>query len=115
MIRKIHQFNDMKFFFHTEWANYGPSGFMTDDRWDLSIDMSFDNFDYFAGTDQGLHFLWRRALHDMAMDPDQEQFFTIGTDMRFMPWLLPDIIEWNFQWLASHPWIEARTTLRFEQ
>jgi len=109
MLRKIHQFNGMKFFFHTEWE-YGPGSLMTDNRWKPSDWDGFsDDFGYFAGTDQGLHFFWRRVLHDMAMDPDQEQFFTIGTDMGFTSWLLPDVIEWNFQWLASHPWIEVTT------
>jgi len=109
MLRKIHQFNGMKFFFHTEWSNYGSSGFMTDDRWKPGDYEYPDEFDYFAGTDQGLHFFWRRVLHDMAMDPDQEQFFTIGTDMLFTSWRFQDVIEWNFQWLASHPWIEVTT------
>ena len=109
MTRKIHQFNGMKFFFHTEW-DLGFGSFMTDNRWKPSDWDGFsDDFGYFAGTDQGLHFFWRRVLHDMAMDPDQEQFFTIGTDMGFTSWLLPDVIEWNFQWLASHPWIEVTT------
>ena len=108
-LRKIHQFNGMKFFFHTEWHNYGPSGFMTDDRWGPVDWSANDNFDRFTGTDQGFHLFWRKVLHDMATDPDQEQFFTIGTDMLYMPWLLPDILEWNFQWLASHPWIEVTT------
>ena len=113
-LRKIHQFNGIKFFFHSEYGNY-YRGYVPDARWKgryqdmYNWDEYDDAYAQFNGTDRGLLFWWRRILHDMAMDPDQEQFFTIGTDGGFTPWVFQEVVEWNFQWLASHPWIEVTT------
>ncbi len=105
-IRKIHQFNGMKFVFHGN--NYHD--FFVDARWEESVwDDKVEEYERYAGTDQGLFLWWRRILHDMAMDSDQEQFYAIGTDVLLTPWRFQDVVEWNFQWLASHPWIEVTT------
>jgi len=45
----------------------------------------------------------------MAIDSDQEKFFSIGTDLMLTPWLYQDVVEWNVRWLANHPWIEVVT------
>jgi len=106
-LRKPHLINGMPFVFHTSIGNYG--GFVDDERWE-EIDWDEQSeYAQYEGTDQGLDLWWRRILHDMAIDPDQEQFFTIGTDIGLVPWLFPDVVDWNFKWLASHPWIEVTT------
>jgi hypothetical protein len=99
-MRKIHRFNGMKFVFEN-WFDLAP-----DDRWG---DWPADEYEWFTGTDQGLHLWWRRILLDLAVNPDQEQFYSFGTDLHFSTWLFPDVAEWNFQWLAGHPWIEVTT------
>ncbi|MBN2000695.1 hypothetical protein JW935_24310 [candidate division KSB1 bacterium] len=98
--KKIHQVGDMKFFF---LPIYG--GFAWDTRWE-DLDWSLDMWD---GTDDGL-FLWlRRILHDMAIDPDQEKVFTLGTDLNLTSWLYHEDLERDFKWIAGHPWIEVTT------
>ena len=106
-VRKMHIINGIKFIFDPRIGNY--QGFVADERWE-EIDWSkFNEKNQFAGTDQGLDLWWRRILQDMAMDPDQEQFFAIGTDVQISQWLFADVTDWNFHWLASHPWIEVTT------
>jgi hypothetical protein len=97
----------MPFVFHTAAGNY--QGFFADERWGEIDWDEFSEYEQYEGTDQGLDLWWRRILHDMAIDPDQEQFFTIGTDYTLTAWMFPDIVDWNFKWLASHPWIEVTT------
>jgi hypothetical protein len=48
-------------------------------------------------------------LLDLAFDPDQEKYMTIGTDIDITSWLFQDIAECNVRWLAAHPWIEVTT------
>jgi len=104
--RKIHQFNGMNFAFYTKTFLLG---YDMDERWG-EIDFSeWSEYREYLGTDQGLHVWMRRVLHDMALDPDQEQYYTFGGDLDFTPWGFQDAVEWNFQWLASHPWIEVTT------
>jgi hypothetical protein len=106
-LRKVHVINGMSFVFETRINNY--QGFDTDERWEEINWDEYNEYEQYAGTDRGLHLWWRRILHDMAMDPDQEQFFTIGTGIMLTPWLFPDVVDWNIRWLASHPWIEVTT------
>ncbi|MBN2103690.1 T9SS type A sorting domain-containing protein [bacterium] len=106
-LRKIHRINGIDFFFHTSINNY--QGFLTDERWETIDWNTWSEYAMYEGTDEGLHLWWRRILLDMALDPDQEQFFTLGTDLLLTPWLYPDVIEWNIAWIAAHPWIEAVT------
>jgi hypothetical protein len=106
-LRKIHRINGMDFLFHTNIGNY--QGFVADDRWETIDWNTWSEYTMYEGTDEGLHVWWRRILHDMAADPDQEQFFTLGTDLLLTPWLYSDVIEWNIAWIAAHPWIEAVT------
>lgn len=106
-LRKIHRINNMDFFFNTQINNY--QGFAADERWEVIDWNTWSEYAMYEGTDEGLYMWWRRILHDMAMDEDQEQFFTIGTDLLLTPWLFPDVIEWNIGWIAAHPWIEAIT------
>lgn len=107
-LRKVHLINGMPFVFSTHGGgNY--QGFFPDERWgEINWD-EYDEYEQYRGTDQGLDLWWRRVLHDLAMDPDQEQFWTIGGDIQLTPWMFPDIVNWNFEWLASHPWIEVTT------
>ncbi|MBC8505833.1 MAG: hypothetical protein ISR58_00075 [Anaerolineales bacterium] len=106
ILRKIHQFNGMKFFFLT-MSDYS---FYMDSRWEPIDWENFpDTYGLYTGTNQGLHLFWRRVLHDMALDPDQDQYISINSDLSMTPWWFQDAAEWNFQWLASHPWIEVTT------
>ncbi len=98
--KKIHRIGDMDFFFLPVYR-----GFAWDPRWG-DLDWGLDMWD---GTDGGL-FLWlRRILHDMAMDPDQEKVFTLGTDLNLTSWLYSDDLERDMSWIAAHPWIEVTT------
>jgi len=106
-LRKIQKINGMTFFFQPNHGNY--QGFVGDERWEYINWDENGTFDMYAGTDQGLHLFWRRVLHDMAIDPDQEQFFAIGTDYALTAWMFPAEVDWNIKWLASHPWIEVTT------
>ena len=106
-LRKIHKINGMTFFFHTSIENF--QGFLPDERWEVINWDENSQYNLYAGTDQGLHLFWRRVLHDMAINPDQEQFFTLGTDFALTAWMFPAEVDWNFKWLASHPWIEVTT------
>ena len=107
-LRKIHVIDGIPFLFDTRSPNYGGFAWW-DPRWgDINWD-EWSEAQQFEGTDQGLDLWWRRVLHDMAIDPDQEQFFTIGTDIGIAGWIFPDVVDWNFRWLASHPWIEVTT------
>jgi len=105
--RKMHQFNGLKFFFNTQAVSLG---FVVDERWgDTDWMIDWTEYQQYYGTDEGLHLFLRRVLHDLAMDSDQEQFYAIGADLDFTAWGFADAVEWNFQWLASHPWIEVTT------
>lgn len=106
--RKVHVINGTRFVFDNRVGNY-MLGAATDERWEQINWDEYSEYWQFKGTDQGLHLWWRRILQDMAIDPDQEQFFTIGTDINIAGWLFPDVVDWNFKWLASHPWIEVTT------
>ncbi|MCB2225010.1 MAG: hypothetical protein KQH83_12675 [Actinobacteria bacterium] len=104
-LRKIHLIDGMPFFFNPRIGNY--QGFLGDERWG-----GFEwpeEYDEYEGTDGGLHWMWRRILHDMAIDEDQEQYFEIGTDILLTPWLFPEVADANLGWLAAHPWIEVTT------
>lgn len=102
--RKIHVVNGMPFFFDPA-GHY--LGFVWDERWG-----EFEFLDQYAqllGTDGGLDWMWRRMLHDLAIDDDQEQYFQIGTDLLLTPWMFPDVADANLGWIAAHPWIEVTT------
>jgi hypothetical protein len=99
-MRKIHIINGLKVFFAFQ-------GFAWDPRWGELIWPS--EYEMYTGTDQGLYLWWRRILMDMAIDPDQEKYMTLGTDLGLTSWLFQDVAEWNAHWLASHPWIEITT------
>ena len=103
--RKIHRINGMDFFFDSMVGNYG--GIFADERWEEPNWNEFSHAWLSRGTDQGLHQYLRRQLLDMAGDPDQQQFFTFGTDLGLTEWQFGDVADWNFKWLASHPWIEV--------
>ncbi len=106
-LRKIHRINGMNFFFHSSINNY--QGFVADDRWEPIDWNTWSEYAMYEGTDEGLDIWWRRILLDMALDSDQQQYFTIGTDLLLTPWLFPDVIEGNIAWVAAHPWIEPVT------
>lgn len=106
-LRKIHKINGIKFFFDTRIGNY--QGFSADERWEEIDWNTWSEYDQYRGTDKGLDLWWRRILLDMALDEDQQQYFTIGTDILLTPWLFPDVLDWNMHWLASHPWVEVTT------
>ena len=106
-LRKIHRINGVDFLFNTQIGNY--QGFAADERWEIIDWGAWSEYGMYEGTDEGLYTWWRRILLDMAMHPDQEQFFTVGTDLLLTPWLYPDVIEWNVAWVAAHPWIETVT------
>ena len=98
--KKIHEINGMLFFFQPVYG-----GFVWDPRWgelDWSIDL-------WAGTDDGLHIWFRRIFSDMAMDEDQEKYFTLGTDLNLTSWLYKNDVERDFAWIAAHPWIQVTT------
>ncbi|MBF8267014.1 MAG: FlgD ig protein [Dehalococcoidia bacterium] len=103
--RKIHQVNGVL-------VLPGLQGFMWDPRWNqtpIESGWHLNRYDSFEGTDGGLHHGWRRVLLDMALDPDQEQYITMGTDLTLTSWYLPGEAERSARWIASHPWIEATT------
>jgi|GEM_PF-2805473 len=106
-LRKIRKIGGIEFLFHTSIGNY--HGFIPDSRWEEIDWGSWSEYEQYKGTDEGLHLWWRRILLDMALDEDQEQYFTIGTDILLTPWLFPDVVDGNMHWLASHPWIEVTT------
>ncbi len=103
--KKIHKVNGVKVFFDTRIGNY--QGFAWDSRWGTLENPT--DYDMYNGTGGGLHLWWRRILLDMALDPDQEKFFTIGGDLNLTPMVFQDVAERNARWLANHPWIEVTT------
>jgi len=103
--KKIHTVNGVKVFFDTRLGNY--MGFAWDNRWGT---LSYPSeYDMYNGTDGGLHLWWRRILLDMALDQDQEKFFTIGGDLNLTPMVFKDVAERLIGWVANHPWIEVVT------
>ena len=104
--KKIHRINGINFVFDSRIGNY--QGALTDPRWGSWV-WPASEAEFFAGTDNGLHLGWRRILMDQAADPDQEKFFTIGTDFTLTTWMYPDIVDANVEWIAEHPWIEVVT------
>ena len=106
-VRKIHRLNGVNLFFDSRIGNY--SGIAADARWEAIDWSTYQEYDMYYGTDRGLHLWWRRILYDMAMGDDQEQYFTIGTDLDLTAWLFQDAAEWNVKWIAAHPWIEVTT------
>ena len=103
--KKIHTINGVKVFFDTRLGNY--MGFSWDSRWGT---LSYPSeYDMYNGTDGGLHLWWRRILMDMALDQDQEKFFTIGGDLNLTPMVYKDVAEQLIGWLSNHPWIEVVT------
>ena len=104
---KIHKINNIDFVFETRIGNY--QGIAGDDRWGVINWSNWSEYDQFVGTDDGLHLWWRRLLHDMAMDEDQERYFTVGTDLPLTAWMFEDDADKNFAWIAHHHWIEATT------
>ena len=78
--RKVQFINGMRFVFDNRIGNY-QLGTVTDERWEEINWNEYSDYDQYKGTDQGLDLWWRRILQDMAIDPDQEQFFTIGDDV----------------------------------
>ncbi len=112
VLRKVHIVNGMPVVFHPGVGNC--NWVVIDERWpefywDDSDWEAWREYDSYLGTDQGLYVWFRRVLQDMAMDADQEQFFAIGTDYTLTAWMFPDVADFTFQWLASHPWIEVTT------
>ena len=105
-VGKVHLINGMKFVFQTAMDNYG--GYYCDVRWNGDCHNRWNEV-LSLGTDDGLHYEWRRILLDLAIDTDQERYFTIGTDLNQFYWMFPDDIDRDFKWLASHPWIEVTT------
>ena len=102
--RKIHRINGMDFLFDPQ-AFY--LGFIMDYRWE---EPDWDNWSQAwmsRGTDEGLHNWHRRTLLNMARDEDQQQFWVTGSDLEFYQWVYQAESDWNFKWLASHPWIEV--------
>lgn len=102
---KMHMVDGVKVFFDTRNGNY--QGAAWDPRWGKTTCPG--EYDLYVGSDKGLHDCWRRILLDLAMDPDQQKYFTIGTDLSLTPWLFQDVAEWNAEWLAAHPWIDVTT------
>ena len=103
--RKIHMINGEKVFF-------GLQGYYPDPRWNkLNIDPGWfpQSWESFVGTDGGLHDGWRRMLLDMALDPDQEQYICMGTDLWLTSWYFKNDAERSMKWLAAHPWIDVTT------
>ncbi len=103
--RKIHMVNGVKIFF-------GLQGYPPDPRLgnvDFDPGWYLQNWDSFAGTDGGLHHGWRRMLLDLAIDPDQEQYISMGTDLWLTSWYFQSDAERNMRWLAAHPWIDVTT------
>jgi hypothetical protein len=112
VLRKVHAVNGMPVVFHPGVGNC--HWVVIDERWpefdwEESDWESWREYDSYLGTDQGLYVWFRRILQDMAMDADQEQFFAIGTDYTLTAWMFPDVADYTFKWLASHPWIEVTT------
>jgi len=112
VLRKVHIVNGMPVVFFPGVGNY--HWFDIDERWPefhwgQGEWEAWREYDSYLGTDQGLYLWFRRILQDMAMDADQEQFFAIGTDYTLTAWMFPDIADYTFKWLASHPWIEVTT------
>lgn len=110
--KKIHRFNGVTFFFDTRVIN--DEGIEWDQRWNSRMNPDgqnpyYNDFVIHGGTDNGLHQWWRSILMDMALDSDQEMYFAIGGDFNLTPWCFKDILEQNYRWLASHPWIEVAT------
>lgn len=106
-VKKVHMVNGLKLFFDPRIGNY--QGFAWDSRWGTIDWGNYSEYGIFEGTDRGLHLWWRRILLDLALDSDQEKYFTIGTDILLTPMVFQDVAEWNGSWLASHPWIEVTT------
>jgi len=104
--KKVHKINGIIFLFDTELSN--NNGFALDERSEFPYDFPNDMEKYY-GTDKGIHILNRRILVDLANDPDQEKYVTIGTDIKLTPWLYEDVADWYIKWIAQHPWIEATT------
>jgi hypothetical protein len=100
--RKIHLVNGIKVFFPLQ-------PFAWDPRWGTIDWGQYSEYKIYVGTDRGLHLWSRRILLDLALDPDQEKYYSIGTDLANTAWLFPDVVEWNSRWLACHPWIEFTT------
>jgi len=103
--RKVHRVNGLTVLFDSRLGSYG--GIAWDQRWG-SMQWPPER-DLYDGTDGGLHLWWRRVLADMAVDPDQERYFTIGTDLGLTPWLFGDSANRSLRWVAAHPWIEVTT------
>jgi PKD repeat protein len=103
--RKVHRVDGLTVLFDSRLGSYG--GIAWDARWG-SMQWPPER-DLYDGTDGGLHLWWRRVLADMAVDPDQERYFTIGTDLGLTPWLFGDSANRSLRWVAAHPWIEVTT------
>ena len=102
---KVHRVNGLTVLFDSRLGSYG--GIAGDARWG-SMEWPPER-DLYDGTDGGLHLWWRRALADMAVDTDQERYFTIGTDLGLTPWAFGDSANRSLRWIAAHPWIEVTT------
>jgi PKD repeat protein len=102
---KVHRVNGLTVLFDSRLGSYG--GIAWDARWGSM--MWPPERDLYDGTDGGLHLWWRRALADMAVDADQERYFTIGTDLGLTPWAFGDSANRSLRWIAAHPWIEVTT------
>ena len=100
LTRKIHRFNGVDVMFNP------LNEYLRDDRWEKP-DWSIVSMYWISrGDDEGLHYWLRRAVLDIAVSSDQEQYFTFGTDLGLTEWMFQDVVDRNFKWLASHPWIE---------
>jgi len=105
--RKINRVNGMNIIFDPQ-AYAG--GVVRDIRWPSGEAANWSWSWLTRGNDHGLHHWYRRSLLDLALDGDQQQFTAAGgDDIAFTDWQFKDVADYNFEWLASHPWIEVTT------
>jgi len=100
--KKVHRINGINTLFDPSMHYFG---FAWDQRWG-TLDYP-TRYQMFEGTDGGLHLWWRRILHDLAIDTDQEKYFAISSDFVLTPLMFADVSERFARWLAEHPWIEV--------
>ncbi len=99
---KLHRANGINLVFQRF-----PFSFVWDPRWGDDPYKDWSESEMWRGSDGGLHVWFRRNLLDLALDPDQEQFTMLGTDIHVTPWGFQEVVEANLRWIAEHPWIEV--------
>ena len=99
---KLHRANGINLVFQRF-----PWSFVWEPRWGDDPYKGWNESDTWRGTDGGLNLWFRRNLLDLAMDPDQEQVLTLGTDIGVTPWGFQEVVDANLRWIAEHPWVKV--------